>query len=136
MRQPRDVEEEDVILWLTGDGQFLVTGDRAGQLNSWNRENIWDRYQRLLTININDIYRFDMPQVAHPAIFDKRELIRIFYQEDGKNRYAIFGWPDNNRDDDFRIIFFASELMARTGRQAGSGEPEDLERSLGGLQPR
>jgi hypothetical protein len=52
---------------------------------------------------------------AQERLFDQRQLARVFYRDNGVNRYAIIGRPDNTREDDLEWLILTSELQIRTG---------------------
>jgi hypothetical protein len=132
MDPPSSTEEEDVDIVLTADGRLLITiddGDRRGSrgltiTKSWECEV--DRTESTIRdIKITDIYQWGSVY-AQEKLFDQRQLVRVFYRDNGVNRYAIIGRPDNNREDDLEWLILTSELQIRTGLMDTAERPLQL----------
>ena len=121
MDPPASTEEEDVDIVLTADGRLLIiyNGSRAGEFRRFRRTVVreckvdWTG-STIRDIKITDIYQWGSVY-AQEKLFDQRQLVRVFYRDNGVNRYAIIGRPDNNREDDLEWLILTSELQIRTG---------------------
>ena len=100
---PSRVGERDVDILLTDDGRLLILHEKGSVLSP-----------TFHTINISDIYQWGSVN-AQERMFDRRQLVRVFYRDNGVNRYTIIGRPDNDREDDLAWLILTSELQTRTG---------------------
>ena len=110
------VREQDVDVVLTGTGRFLVLTPQRyiGYQGLTEERRRQLRASAILNVNISDIYQWGSVY-AQERLFDQRQVVRVFYRDNGVNRYAIIGRPDNNRDDDLEWLILTSELQIRTG---------------------
>ena len=118
MDPPASTEERDVDIVLTADGRLLIIDDGRGSgglIRTRVRECEVDWTESTIrNIEITDIYQWGSVY-AQEKLFDQRQLARVFYRDNGVNRYAIIGRPDNNREDDLEWLILTSELQIRTG---------------------
>ena len=131
MTPPDKLDERSVGIALT-DTDELVIHD-AVELASGQRHNRprillpLHAYVNYLRLPIKDISSWHT--VSARGYFPRRKVIRIFFSQDGVDRYAILGTGGGLEDDAMSHLIFASELAVRTGLP-------DLQFPPGGVQPR
>ena len=68
-----------------------------------------------MEIDLTDVHAWGQTAVRD-GFFDGRQMLRIMYRnQEGGSQYVLLGAPNDDRDDDLRLVVFRSEIEIATG---------------------